>query len=296
MSNSGDHIENSTTMFIPEFYVRNIGDIICVPQRGEDNSEFKCKLINLRLLDGVINNQEVIISVVMNGKVVSHTVAKNGSIVRYSSPIYRTINSDASTPTITIFEQTQGVRANEVRTSVHVDLNQPDCYVKVLEDESPSTETEIWDFLSSQQGDHNVFVPHGVTLRIPVREILKIYSSAMPVSIAMSKTFYYYCRITPLTTVITKRYVTLPTYTYTRSSLPLTASARLTDTQYRFPWNYSAATSLATPMLAENSSDSSSSPLNSNTQALIIGAAVIFFIALLLGFTLLYWFYTVESS
>lgn len=268
---------------IPEFYVKSNGNVICIPTHNDEdelNKSFKCHLVNIKTLSGVLNNQEVIITSVMNGKTISHVAVKNGSIVTYTNPIYR---RSPPLPVFTIFQHEKEPASNDVRLRIHTELNSPDYAVKKLTiQESVATEQEIWDFIAAQDGsDHSVFIPDGVILRIPVREILKIYSAALPVSLIMPKTFYYYDR-----TSDGKRYVTLPSFAYSK---PIIST---TDITTRSPWTMSQQQALTTTFLQQTSSTPPVQTIDTNTQVIIIGAAVFFFISLILGFILMYWFYT----
>ncbi len=281
-----------------QFYVRSAGDIICIPERGEDDNEFICRLVNVIRLEKIQDSHKnILITVVMNGNIISQKLVKNATVIKHSSPLYYTPSLTigllpTTAESLTIFEYSKSHNhRNEFRTSIHNQLNDNRITI-ISEDDVPLlTERDIWDFLQSSHQTPTtdvVFIPQGVILRIPVREILKMYAAAMPISLAMAKTFYYFNN----NSSSVKRYVTLPAFVFSRS--PLLISNTVNGiTSYGLASAPPLSITFGDP--APPSQALSGATFDSNTQTLVIGAAVIFFVSLVFGFTLLYWFYTVET-
>ncbi len=276
---------NKRMLLIPDFYTRTSGEVICIPIKIDvadafDRKAFRCSLINLSSMSVVSEDYTTTLTTIMNKVVISQTPVKNNSIVRYTSPIFHEVSSSSSS--VKIFEQSDVVlQPIEMRTHVHSELNKPDLTQPITED--LKSESEVWAFLASQPEDRSVFIPNGIILRIPVREILKLYASALPASLVMPRVFYYYDKLST-----TRRYITLPNFAYTKLAEPLppltleqipSAVGRLTLGENDL-----------IPLL-EESTDNSSPSMDMTFQVLVIGAAVVFFIALVVGFTLMYWLY-----
>lgn len=267
-------------MLIPDFYVRSNGDIICIPSEVMRDDEpafrdiraFKCNLVNTTTLLGVPSHYSAVITTVMNGQPISQTTAKNNDVVRYTSPIYKEVSSPTS---LTIFQQDN--KPNEIRTQIHLELNKPENLVKSITGIELSSEKDILDFLIAQNLERCAFIPDGSVIRIPIREILKLYAATLPAIIIMPRVFYFYDR-----DGTSKRYITLPSFIYTRQ-----IEQRL-GVLFQGPESISSLPRLSL-------SDNNSETISGKPEILIIGAAVFLFIALVLGFSLLYWFYMTDS-
>jgi len=235
-----------------------------------DVKAFKCNLVNTSTLLSAPSQYTTVITTVMNGQPISQTTAQEGTIVRYTAPIYKEVTSPTS---LTIFQQDNN--PNEVRTKIHLELNKPENLVKPIVGNELLSEKDILDFLTAQNLEKCAFIPDGSILRIPVREILKLYIASLPATIVMPKIFYYYDR-----EGTTKRYVTLPAFAYSRKVAP-----RL-GVVFQGPESLSMP---AMPMLALSSTNTET--VTGHNEILVIGAAVILFAVLILGFSLMYWFY-----
>lgn len=152
-------------VLIPLFYLHTAPDILAIPEAEPQANSTKILIYSVPSLE--LTARRSVVTVMISGTVVLTKVISSGEIITYSTALYVTAPTD--TPGIIYVRQLPGNSQEERRADLLESLNTPDYEVIRLADGILPVPLHATRRI--------VHVADGAMLRIPVREIVRQFSS-----------------------------------------------------------------------------------------------------------------------